>query len=190
MNRRDALSRVSMILGGSIVGAELFLNGCTAETKQIESLDFSAETITLLDEVGETILPSTPGSPGAKAAKIGEFMKVMVTDCYEAKDQTVFLEGINTFKLGIKEKHDAEFISLDPATKKQVLEMLDQEAKEYDNKKDAESSSHYFSMIKQLTLWGYFSSEIGATKALRYIETPGKWEACIPYTKGDKSWAT
>ena len=45
-------------------------------------------------------------------------------------------------------------------------------------------------MIKQLTLWGYFSSEIGATQALRYVAIPGKYEGCIPYKKGDKAWAT
>ena len=49
---------------------------------------------------------------------------------------------------------------------------------------------NYFGMMKQLTLLGYFTSEIGATKALRYIAVPGKYEGCVPYKKGDKAWAT
>ena len=48
---------------------------------------------------------------------------------------------------------------------------------------------HYFRMMKDLTLLGYFTSEVGATKALRYIETPGHYDSCIPYKKGDKAWA-
>jgi hypothetical protein len=67
---------------------------------------------------------------------------------------------------------------------------LDAEAKKYQETKTAEQPTHHFTMIKQLTLWGYFSSEIGATQALRYVAIPGKYEGCIPYKKGDKAWAT
>ncbi|MEN9349871.1 MAG: hypothetical protein RL372_849, partial [Bacteroidota bacterium] len=64
------------------------------------------------------------------------------------------------------------------------------EAKKYQETKKEDQPTHYFTMIKQLTLWGYFSSEIGATQALRYVAIPGKYEGCIPYKKGDKAWAT
>jgi hypothetical protein len=43
-------------------------------------------------------------------------------------------------------------------------------------------------MLKQLTLLGYFTSEIGCTKALRYVETPGGFNGNVPYKKGDKAW--
>jgi hypothetical protein len=67
---------------------------------------------------------------------------------------------------------------------------LDEEAKKYQETKTSEQPTHHFTMIKQLTLWGYFSSEIGATQALRYVAIPGKYEGCVPYKKGDKAWAT
>jgi hypothetical protein len=44
-------------------------------------------------------------------------------------------------------------------------------------------------MLKELTLLGYFTSEIGYTQAMRYVETPGRFEPCITYTTGDKAWA-
>jgi hypothetical protein len=44
-------------------------------------------------------------------------------------------------------------------------------------------------MMKELTMLGYFTSEIGCTKARRYVESPGKYEGCIPYKKGDKAFA-
>jgi hypothetical protein len=44
-------------------------------------------------------------------------------------------------------------------------------------------------MIKELTLLGYFTSEIGYTQALRYVETPGRFDPCVPYEPGDKAWA-
>ncbi|WP_020527001.1 gluconate 2-dehydrogenase subunit 3 family protein [Flexithrix dorotheae] len=189
MNRRDALSRVSMILGGSIIGAEIFLYGCKEGTPQLSNIEFTANNISFLDEVGDTILPNTASSPGAKAAKIGEFMKVIVTDCYEEKDQKIFLEGISKLNDFAKENGGDDFLSFTPEKKKEVLEKLDKEAGEYSKNKKPEDPNHYFRMIKELTLWGYFSSEIGATQALRYVETPGRYDPCMPYKKGDKAWA-
>jgi len=48
---------------------------------------------------------------------------------------------------------------------------------------------HYFRMMKELALLGYFTSEVGCTKALRYVESPGRFDPCIPYAPGDASWA-
>ena len=53
----------------------------------------------------------------------------------------------------------------------------------------ADSPPHYFRMMKELTMLGYFTSEIGMTKAQRYAETPGKYDPCVPYKPGDKAWA-
>ena len=48
---------------------------------------------------------------------------------------------------------------------------------------------HYFRMMKELALLGYFTSEIGYNQAMRYIETPGRFDPCVPYEEGDKAWA-
>jgi hypothetical protein len=49
--------------------------------------------------------------------------------------------------------------------------------------------AHYFRMMKELSLLGYFTSEIGCTQALRYIESPGRYDPCVPYKPGEKAWA-
>jgi hypothetical protein len=48
---------------------------------------------------------------------------------------------------------------------------------------------HYFRMMKELALLGYFTSEIGHKQARRYEPVPGRFEGCIPYKKGDKAYA-
>ena len=53
----------------------------------------------------------------------------------------------------------------------------------------ADAPTHYFRMMKELTLLGYFTSEIGVTQALRYIEAPGRFDPCVPYTPGERIWA-
>ncbi len=74
--------------------------------------------------------------------------------------------------------------------KNSFLTTLDKEAKDYEKSKKQNDPTHYFSMMKQLTLWGFFTSKPGATEALRYVAVPGRYEGCIPYKKGDKAWAT
>ena len=54
----------------------------------------------------------------------------------------------------------------------------------------SEPQSKYFRMMKELALLGYFTSEIGATQALRYVESPGRYDPCVPYKPGDRDWAS
>jgi len=190
MNRREALNQVALLLGGTIVGGSLFLEGCkTADKKMAVGLPLTKEQIAFLDEIAETIIPATD-TPGAKAAQVGEFMQVMVTDCYEEKDQKIFLEGLNKINEASDKKYQKDFMAISPEQRKELLTGIDKEAKDYVAAKKKEDPNHYFSLMKQLTLLGFFSSEVGATKALRYVAIPGKYEGCIPYKKGDKAWAT
>lgn len=189
MNRRDALSRVALIMGGAVVGAEAFLSGCKTSTKYGESVNFTPDDIAYLNEIAETIIPKTD-TPGAKDAKVGEFMTVMVKDCYDEKDQKTFLEGMGKLDDASKKKNNKSFMESTPEERKALLIDLDKEAKDYAKNKKPDDPNHYFSLMKQLTLMGYFTSEPGATKALRYVAVPGRYEGCIPYKKGDKAWAT
>jgi hypothetical protein len=187
MDRREALSAIALLVGGTLVGAEAFLTGCKTTGKK-EGL-FAAEDIALLDEVGETILPTTASSPGAKEAKVGEFMRTMVTDCYDEDDQKAFTDGIGKLNDASKKKFDKEFMELAPNQRHDLLVELDKEARDYSANRKEKDPKHYFSLMKQLTVWGYFTSEAGATKALRYLPVPGKYIGDYPYKKGDKAWA-
>ncbi len=71
----------------------------------------------LLDEIGETILPTTPDSPGAKDANIGKFMKVYVSDCYTEEDQQIFKEGFAKINEAADKKYNKEFHEIFPAGK-------------------------------------------------------------------------
>lgn len=186
MNRREALSATAALFGGTLVGAQVFLSGCSGQTEAIK--EFTEDVILLLDDVGETIIPATVSSPGAKAARIGEFMKVIVTECYSPSEQTVFFEGVSSLKTRCDEKYNDDFISLTPEEKHEFLLNLDKEAKDYERSRGESGSEHYFTMLKQLTIWGYFSSEPGATQALRFVPIPGRYDGCIDYVQGEGAW--
>ena len=183
MNRRQALKLTTITVGGSIVGAEFFLAGCKNDTAK--ELTFSEDVLLLLDEIGETILPETDRSPGAKAAKIGFFIKDMVTDCYSEEEQQTFMKGLYQVNIESNTLYSKGFMEIDPEDRLRLLLQLDEEA----NNNREERIPHYFTMMKQLTVLGYFTSEPGATQALRYNPTPGRFDSCIPYQVGDKAWA-
>ncbi len=187
MNRRDAIGRVALIMGGTLIGAEFLVSGCKPNAAKVEDL-FNTDHVAFLNEIGETILPAT-STPGAKAANVGGFMAVMVRDCYEPADQEIFLKGISQVDDASNKKFSKKYMDLDPSQRTALLTDLDKEQKDYSKTKKPKDPNHYFRMMKELTLLGYFTSEVGCTKALRYVPVPGRYDGCIPYKKGDKAWA-
>lgn len=188
MNRRDALEKVALILGGTIVGGSIFLQGCKSSSSVSSVFALTPDQIAFMDEVAEIIIPTT-NTPGAKAAKVGSFMNVIVADCYEEKDQKIFVEGIGRIEDLSKKIYNKGFMDLSVDQRNSLLDQVNTELKVYTDSKNEEDPNHYFGLMKQLTLLGYFTSEVGATQALRYVAVPGKYEGCIPYAKGDKAWA-
>ena len=193
MKRRDAIHRISAILGGTILGADSLL-ARQIDWEAIEALPegariglFSGKQIRLLNEIAETILPET-GTPGAKAAKVGQFMAVIVSDCFEDDEQQIFLNGLNTLQENYKKQYGKPYQRCIPKQRTEFLAQLDAEQKAYYKNRKAGDPPHYFRQIKDLTLWGYFTSEIGATQALRMVEVPGRYEGCVPYAPGDRAW--
>jgi hypothetical protein len=186
LTRREAIRRVSALFGGAVlVGQSAWLTGCATLASR---RPFAESDIVLLDEIADTILPETK-TPGAKAAGVGPFMAMMVEEAYDPREQDVFRGGLETLERESRMQNGGGFIASSPAQRLVLLERLDLEAIEYMRQPGAEARPHYFRMIKELTLLGYFTSEIGYTQAMRYAETPGRWEPSIPYAAGDKAWA-
>lgn len=183
MNRRDALKSVVLMMGGTMIGASTILTGCSPE-RQLKDLNFTPEELAFLDEIGETIIPTTD-TPGAKAAKIGEFINMMVKECYDADQQKAFIEGLNKLGADFKAEKGADFMDASPEDR---LAFLNDMQTKFNASGDAREPI-VINMLRDLTLLGYFSSEIGATQALRYVETPGRFDPCVDYKKGDKAWA-
>lgn len=237
IDRREAIRRVGLFLGGvTFVGGSSLLAACQKEQRVVQAGEqvgqFSSADMDFLDEVAETILPETK-TPGAKAAKVGPFMAVMVTDCYDAKEQKIFRDGMKQLDDACRKANNVSFLQATPQQRLTLLEALDKEQKTYTDAVDAarrkkssadttttttakkaeshleeprkeaglggdvgtataitaDSPTHYFRMVKELTMLGYFTSEIGCTKAQRYAETPGRYDPCVPYKPGDKAWA-
>ncbi len=199
IDRREAIRRVSALLGGVVLVSETaLLEACNRDRNAAAAASFAPNDVALLDEVADTILPET-ATPGAKAAQCGAFMALMVTDTYNDRDQQVFKNGLQQLDTACRQMHQTGFLAATPAQRLALLEQIDKEQKKYMDDREAnhaagvdtayETPPHYFRMMKELTLLGYFTSEIGYTKAMRYREAPGRFDPCAPYTPGETSWA-
>jgi glucoside 3-dehydrogenase (cytochrome c) hitch-hiker subunit len=186
MNRREAIGRLALIMGGAVIGADTFLSGSVLTGKR-SRLELSKDELGLLDEIGETIIPATT-TPGAKAAHIGAFMQMMVNDCYDDEHQAVFQAGLVQVETASKKRSGKSFRESSIAERTALLNQLDADERQYRAQKMKSDSAHYFSMLKQLTILGYFTSEVGCTKALRFVEVPGAYRGNEPYKKGDRAW--
>lgn len=219
ITRREAVLRVTALLGGvALIGSSAFLTGCRAERSSGET--FSPDDVAFLDEVADTILPTT-STPGAKAAKTGAFMALMVRDSYSPDDAKNFRDGMRKIDDAAQKAHNVTFMKATPEQRLAVLTALDRDQRSIaqaqedewrkrslawlsDARKEGATGTdqgaataatdmpqtHYFRMMKELALLGYFTSEIGATQALRYVESPGRYDPCVPYTPGEKEWAS
>ncbi len=186
--RREAILRTTAMLGGTaLIGQSLMLAGCERETEKTvadEPQDglFSAAELRLLDEIAETILPETD-TPGAKAAGVGPFIALMVTNTYSPAEQDVFKAGLATIDSECQEAYGSSFIELSPAERLSVAERLDRE------RFDAGEEMHYFRMIKELTVLGFFTSEIAYSEILEYVESPGRYDGCVDLTPDVRMFA-
>ncbi|MDX1498833.1 MAG: gluconate 2-dehydrogenase subunit 3 family protein [Woeseiaceae bacterium] len=191
VTRREAILRVSAMFGGvALVGQSAMLAACAREESPAVAAEglFSADEVALLDEIADTILPETD-TPGAKAAGTGSFMALMVTETYWDQDQLVFRKGLETVDARAREAFGGAFVDLAPAERLDLLEDLDAEQFAYMQTKPADAPAHFFRMMKELALIGYFTSEIGYTQAMRYVETPGRFDPCVPLEPGGRTWA-
>lgn len=190
MERRDLLKMIAAATGAAMIGIPIFVYG--QEPVPAANNAFSEADVAKLDEIAETILPRTK-TPGAKDAGVGLFVAQFVTDCYTAENQATFRAGL----ADIDKRAGGRFLSLTPQARTELLCTLDAEARRRTSAPaaagDADSKPlepHYFTMIKQLAIFGFFTSQTGATKALRYVAVPGRYDGDMAYEPGTPAWAT
>ncbi|WP_312319326.1 gluconate 2-dehydrogenase subunit 3 family protein [Stenotrophomonas sp.] len=190
MERRDLLKMIVAATGAAMIGLPALASGQVPAAGAKTA--FSAADIALMDEIADTILPRTK-TPGAKDTGIGAFMATFVADCYTAQQQATFRAGL----ADIDKRAGGRFVSLTPEARADLLRTVDADAKKQAaantgprNAESAEAKAHYFTMLKQLTIFGFFTSKIGATEVLQYVAVPGRYDGDLAYVAGTPAWAT
>lgn len=217
MDRRDAVKSVAFLLGGALSATTIgvFLEGCGSNGAKDNSKLFSPDQEKIITEIADVIIPTT-SSPGAKAAGVGPFISMMLKDCYPEEAQKAFVKGLEELEASSKKEFSKSFLEISVKQREQLLTKVrdetlaaqkaenEKKAPEEKAKEDAQKATgkpkpakmpvngtpYFFAIARDLTLLGYFTSEIGATQARTYLAIPGHYDGCVDLKPGQKVWAS
>jgi glucoside 3-dehydrogenase (cytochrome c) hitch-hiker subunit len=199
MNRREALKQVAFLMGGtlsaySILGIEKgYCADASASGKGRPSV-FNTSQMQLVSRVTDIIIPRTD-TPGATDVGVPGFIDLMLRDVYAKKDRDRYMAGLAEFEAAARSDGQSGFASLKPAQQVELVKKFHDAAVIEERRRPRGKDDHphrpFILMTKELTLLGFFTSQVGATQVLQYAAVPGSFHACIPLTQAGsgKSWA-
>lgn len=193
MDRRDAVKRVSLLMGGVISAPALaaILDGCTPKTEPLawQPTFFTEEQARAIADMSDIFIPKTD-TAGAKELGVPKFIEEMVAKIYDNDYRGRFMNGLNEILESVKTKEGNPFHELDKEDKTKLVADLNAEAVKTLPLPDGEDRG-FILLFKELMLVGYCTSEVGATEVLQYDAIPGAYNGCIPLDEaGGKTWAT
>jgi gluconate 2-dehydrogenase gamma chain len=193
IDRREALRKTALLMGAAVSASAMagILNGCKATPDlNYKPVFFTEDQARLVSELSDVILPKTD-TPGAKEVGVPNFIDKMLKECYKQEDQERFLAGLTAFDEEAKKTYGDSFIYCEPEDQLALVKKANEDVVK-DKKENPTGKRPFFYMAKELTMLGYFNSEVGATKVLQYEAVPGAYKGCIPLSEAGngKTWAT
>ena len=186
LDRRQVLKRIAVLVGGSI--SLPVLSGGLASCGRTPAVVWHPETFTaeqdqLVTTIAELIIPATD-TPGAETARVNEFIDLMLTHWFEAEEKDRFLAGLADIEALAMVETGRPFLQLTAEEQTALLEPLDTEAAllrltALQERSEVEEMP-FFGTMKELTLVGYYTSEIGLRQELHFVDVPTRFEGCVP----------
>lgn len=174
MNRRLAIRDLTLAMCGLVSIPAWASNGWTAQSLQINPLFFRANEQAMLEIIVGTIIPEST-TKGAVSLGVPAFLEKMFKDCYEQVVSDNVRNGLATTDAIAQKLHGKAFANCDTQQKQQIL--LGFEKSEDTKLKD------FYSLVKNLTILGYTTSEYVQTEFLHYNMAPGHYYGCVPVKK-------
>jgi gluconate 2-dehydrogenase gamma chain len=190
IDRREALRRAALLLGGALAAPTVagVLAGC--EARHMPDGAWKPRALTpdqadLIATIADHILPETD-TPGARAVGVHRFIDAMLAESYPTEDRERFLAGLADVDARARRTCGRAFLQCATTDQRALLVQLDREAFATPTGPD---EAPFFRTMKELTLVGYYTSEIGATRELRHAAVPGRFEGCVPLSAIGRTWA-
>jgi len=184
MDRRNALKTISLGTGLSLSSGFVIaiLNGCKAKYDPgYQPLVLTPEQDKMVAELVELIIPTTD-TPGAKAAGVNQYIDTALAKAVPEDEKVTFIKGLEDLDYRSNEQHGDDFVNCTPEQKVDMLKKLESESK-----KTVEKT--FFDLLKEATVFGYYTSEIGASEELKYIHVTGTYKGDVPYSEVGRSYS-
>src|SRR2546423_1156707 len=195
ITRRQALGRVAILLGGAISAPTLAgaLDAATRRAWTAPGPDWAPRTLDpgqleLVAVMADHIIPQTD-TPGARAAGVHRFVDALLTDHYPSPERDRFVAGLADVDAQARSRHGKAFVECAADQQLALLTALDEAADptvQIDSPRPPET--WLFRRMKELTLVGYYTSQIGATQEL-HPSPFGAYRGDIPYSSVGRAWS-
>lgn len=199
MERREALRLLASAAALSLVPQQLraVLREARAGIGDLPALrTLNAQQNATVTTMAEMIIPETE-TPGAKAARVNEFIDLILTEWHNDEERSLFLNGLADVDATSRTLFGKEFVGCAPAQQTEILAALDEEmVREAEELKYSargyrgealHPQKNFFYMMKSLTLTGYYTSQIGAEQERHFQMFPGRFDGCVPVTEATKA---
>lgn len=189
MERREAIRLLATAAALPLIPTELLGLLRTARTaaeggSALRTLN--AQQNATVTRLAELILPETD-TPGATAARVNEFIDLILTEWYSNEERERFLSGLANVDTFSQTSFGKNFLACKESQQVKMLTDLDHAMDREATPREAGEGDPFFRMLKQLTLTGYFTSEVGAKQALHFHMIPGHYDGCVTIAPAERS---
>ncbi len=190
MKRRKAIGFI--ILGGA--GAGLAYSGYKwYDWNKTPDLAWLQQSKELIAALADTIIP--PGdTPGARQAGVQDFIIKMVRDCTKPRPANKFIDGLKELAHYTQSKYDKPYEQCTADQQREIMTRFEEKGRPMrgilGKAENRYLGSSFFTTLKEYTVQGYCTSQLGATRGLAYLPIPGSYQGCIPKLPGQRAWAT
>ena len=187
LHRRDAIRGLALTIGAASAGLAGPVAAATAPALTWTPTALTPQHARVVDVVAELIIPATD-TPGARQAGVPQFIDRALADYCDKAQADLLRTGFDRMDADARAAHGDIFVALSPQQQVELLTGYDREASLV--RSQASDQPHFFTAIEDLVTIGYFTSEPGATVALKYDPVPGAYHGCVPLAEVGRAWAT
>ena len=194
MNRRTAVKSLGVLLGAAVSPgvARAISAGYRAPALGSPYRVLTAEQGELLATLAEIIIPATD-TPGARAARVDAYIDGLLADVFTADERQQFLTGLNDVDARAKAAHGVIFVEATPERRVTLMQAMAEEGTNAPprprRRRSRPEPGPFFPWLKELTVVGYYTSEIGATQELRYVHVAGQYDGDVPYRRVGRAYS-
>lgn len=202
MNRREFLQCAAILVSGSSAAQLGFSLNEEQQVYLATAPDYIATEVDYLTPaqrkiiaaMAEIVIPRT-GTPGAIDAGVPRFIELLAADWFNDEERAIFAAGLADMETRIPDEYGLPFDQLDAATQLEIMEEMEDRASDspwYDFanvQREFISDAPFICQVKELTIYGFFTSEVGSKQVLRYDPMPMEFDGDYPLSKDDSTWS-
>lgn len=182
--RRRAMKQIAGLLGLAISTQSLdLLAASTPESRKRATKFLTADELQMTGEIAELIIPATD-TPGALAVDVHGFIDQYLAECVSKDDRQLFRAGLKRLNTVAEDKFHKTFLACTHKQQVQLLTALEKLEMGF-----TQTDKNFFRQMKSYTLFGYYTSEAGASQELAFLPVPGGYQGNFPFAKIGKAWS-